>query len=337
MTRSLVERIADAVLYEGYLLYPYRPSSVKNRQRWTFGGLFPQDCDLARAGDEPCSLQAECLVEARPETTISVRVRFLHLIARSAMMPDRDGFSTIVGGGGQLWQEAADCTVEPPAFQLDAPRSRHSFSFPAQHLREPVRDPTGHDIGEVVRDRCEVRGVVEWSATSTATGHAKLTVRVINLTPSDRACTTREELLPISLVSAHVILEAREGAFVSLLDPPAAVRDSVAGCVNVGVWPVLVGEAGDRDTMLASPIILYDHPEIAPESPGDLFDATEIDEILTLRILTMTDDEKREMRLADPRADALLARTEALTRDDLMRLHGTLRSPRSMSDNGDLT
>jgi hypothetical protein len=96
----------------------------------------------------------------------------------------------------------------------------------------------------------------------------------------------------------------------------------------------MVGETGGRDTMLASPIILYDYPELAPESPGDLFDATEIDEILTLRILTMTDDEKREMRGTDPRADALLARTEALAREELMRLHGTMRGPRLMSDGG---
>ena len=41
MNQALVDRIVNAVLYEGYLLYPYRPS-VKNRQRWTFGGLYPR-------------------------------------------------------------------------------------------------------------------------------------------------------------------------------------------------------------------------------------------------------------------------------------------------------
>jgi hypothetical protein len=122
------------------------------------------------------------------------------------------------------------------------------------------------------------------------------------------------------------------GAFVSLLEPPDELRDAAAACQNTGVWPVLVGEAGARDTMLASPIILYDYPQIAPESPGDLFDATEIDEILTLRIMTMTDAEKREMGAADPRARALLERTEALARDQLMQLHGTLRSLRPLEE-----
>ena len=77
--------------------------------------------------------------------------------------------------------------------------------------------------------------------------------------------------------------------------------------------------------MLASPIILYDYPEIAPESPGDLFDSTEIDEILTLRIMTMTDQEKREMRAVDERARKILERTELMSDDELLKMHGTLR------------
>jgi hypothetical protein len=102
----------------------------------------------------------------------------------------------------------------------------------------------------------------------------------------------------------------------------------VAACTNASLWPVLVGGDGQRDTLLASPIILYDYPQIAPESPGDLFDGTEIDEILTLRILTMTDAEKAEMRQTDERARALLERTEALSAEALMGLHGTMRSLR---------
>ena len=113
-----------------------------------------------------------------------------------------------------------------------------------------------------------------------------------------------------------------------MIDPPEELKEVVASCQNVGCWPVLVSETGGRDTMLASPIILYDYPEVAGESPGDLFDATEIDEILTLRILTMTDAEKREMVETDARAKELLERTEALTGDDLMRLHGVIRRPR---------
>ncbi len=79
--------------------------------------------------------------------------------------------------------------------------------------------------------------------------------------------------------------------------------------------------------MISSPIILYDYPMVAPESPGDLFDAAEIDEILSLRILTMTDEEKREMRHVDAHARRILERTESLPAEDFMKMHGTLRDP----------
>src|SRR5207248_1108733 len=137
--------------------------------------------------------------------------------------------------------------------------------------------------------------------------------------------TSRDNALLRSLISTHTILGVHQGEFVSLLDPPDQWRDAAAGCRNVGTWPVLVGAEGARDTLLSSPIILYDYPQIAPESPGDLFDGTEIDEILALRIMTMTDEEKREMRNSDERARKLLERTEGLPLEHLMKLHGTLR------------
>lgn len=93
-------------------------------------------------------------------------------------------------------------------------------------------------------------------------------------------------------------------AFVSSIEPPDELAEAVAGCTNISLWPVLVGSGERHDTMLAAPIILYDYPQVAPESAGDLFDATEIDEILTLRILTMTDAEKREMAAGDERSRA---------------------------------
>ena len=97
-----------------------------------------------------------------------------------------------------------------------------------------------------------------------------------------------------------MLLGIEDGRFVSSLDPDPNAAEAVAGCANDGTFPVLIGD--DDRVMLAAPIILYDHPEIAPESEGDLCDATEIDEILALRILTLTDEEKAEARATDPRA-----------------------------------
>ena len=123
-------------------------------------------------------------------------------------------------------------------------------------------------------------------------------------------------------MSAHFVLQVRDGVFVSLTDPPPELAAEAASCENLGLWPVLVE---DERTMLASPIILYDFPRIAPESPGLQFDSGEIDQLLILNILAMTDEEKAEMRASDPRAAEIIDRSEALTPEELMRLHGSIR------------
>jgi hydrogenase maturation protease len=151
----------------------------------------------------------------------------------------------------------------------------------------------------------------------------KIRVSVCNTSSCDTA--HRDEALTQSLVSTHSIIGIQGGEFVSLLDPPDELRDFTAACQNVGTWPVLVGEDGQRDSMLSSPIILYDYPQIAPESPGALFDGTEIDEILTLRILTLTDDEKREISRSDERARQILERTESMPAEQFMKMHGVAR------------
>jgi hydrogenase maturation protease len=160
----------------------------------------------------------------------------------------------------------------------------------------------------------------------------KVQVRVENLTALEAREVSRDEALMRSLVSAHTLLGLSDGEFVSLLEPPPDLQELAASCQNLGTWPVLVGEAGERGTMLSSPIILYDYPQIAPESPGDLFDGLEIDEILALRIMTMTDEEKREMRQADERSRRILERTENLPMEHLMKLHGTLRELRPANE-----
>jgi hypothetical protein len=131
---------------------------------------------------------------------------------------------------------------------------------------------------------------------------------------------SREEAMVHTLAAAHVLASVQGGAFVS-------ARDSEEPLQHEGLWPVLVGEEGDRSTILASPIILDDYPRVAPESPGDFFDGGEIDQLLVLNLLALSDEEKREIRAGDPRAREILERTEAMTPAQLARLHGTWRSP----------
>ncbi len=331
MNRPLVDQIADAVLYEGYLLYPYRPS-VKNRQRWTFGGLYPRVYSDAQAGTDPWMSQTECLVQAGEDPRLSLRVRFLHLQLRRVEADAPHPGAGPAPGSPDAWQEAVERDVDLGEHALvalaDRPEIGH-FAFPSRRQAEPLTTPDGQPRGTVIREQESVAGSVELSAERIADSLFKVTVRVRNDTPlADRSRSDRDRALLHALVSTHAILGVRGGEFLSMIDPPEPWREIAAGCRNVGTWPVLVGEPGARDTMLSAPIILYDYPQIAPESPGDLFDATEIDEILTLRILTLTEEEKRAMSEVDDRARALLERTESLAREQLMGLHGTIRGLR---------
>jgi hypothetical protein len=350
MSQSIVDQVAAAVLYEGYILYPYRPS-VKNRQRWTFGGLYPRAFSEANPGADNWLMQTECLVQGSGRTRLAVKVRFLHLLARTVgelpePLPEwpaggEPAFRVVealqVGGRRmQSWQEAVEREIlllETDLERLTGEGLRQEFSFGPGRDLEPVPGPAGDIVGVLVREQKRITGEVALSAERVGDELFKLTVRIGNHTPTGSSTTTdRDEALLHALVSTHTILHVQEGEFVSLIDPPEWYRSAAAGCRNVGAWPVLVGEEGQKDTMLSAPIILYDYPQVAPESPGDLFDATEIDEILTLRILTLTDDEKREAAAVDERARALLERTEGLAREQLMGLHGTIRGPRALPE-----
>ncbi|HEX4711176.1 hypothetical protein [Phenylobacterium sp.] len=344
MRTDAIKAIADAVLYEGYILYPYRPSSIKNRQRWTFGGVFPQSFSIQN-GSDPWTLQAECLAEADAELALSVQLRFLHLVSRDVLAFDATAgdeshdaawrsVASLQIGARQFaaWEEAVEREVEARGLNVAALAGaphRVEFRFPETRERELLHDGAGAVAGAVVRTGRPLAGALVISAARTAPRRWRLSIRIENLTPLAREeCESRALAQRSAFASTHAILGVVGGDFISLTDPPEAASADAASCVNEGLWPVLVGAQGARNAVLASPIIIYDYPQIAPESPGDLFDGTEIDEILTLRILTMTDAEKAEAAMADPRVRALLERTEALTADDMARMHGAMRSPR---------
>jgi hypothetical protein len=304
MSSDEAGRVARAVLYEGYLLYPYRASSVKNRQRFGIGCLYPEG--WSRAAGERCDAQTECLVEGDEAALLDVRARFLQVRERSRL-----------AGAEQSAIEREVILSGVSLAALLGPTQRVRFSFPGGTTQVAVE------------------GALLLRATRLDDRLFRVTVRLENLgklaLPNDvDARPLRELALTRALCSAHVCVSVRGGELVSMSDPPEALRGLAGACEQVGLWPVLLGEPGRRDSMLAAPIVLYDYPRVAQESPGDLFDGTEIDEILTLRILTLTDDEKRQMRETDARARALLERTEALAPEDLLRLHGAMRELRPL-------
>jgi len=343
MNLQLAKKVADSVLYEGYLLYPYRASAVKNRQRFNFGVLLPPAYARAQTGNDACSMRTECLLEGEAPR-LDVRIGFLQVVVREAgrlLEPQETGGQTggqtapyeivpeltVDGQVFQTWQEAVerevtaiDCSVSELARE---PRQVRWSSPPAEEA-ETVRDAAGRAAGVLARRREQLDCLVTLSAVPLGERVWRIAVAVENQTSCD-SHSTRDEALPHSLVAAHTLLTARNGLFVSMLDPPQSFAADCAACRNVGTWPVLLGSEGERDWMLSSPIILYDYPQIAPESEGSFFDGTEIDEMLALRVMTLTDAEKQEMRNVDRRAREILERTEALPEEHLLKLHGTIR------------
>ena len=340
MNRELAEKIANAVLYEGYMLYPYRPSAIKNRQRWTFGILYPPAYCEVGGGSERSEMHSECLMQVKEHAAVEVRLRFLHLIARQVAQKMQGRFEPVpalVFDDRMLesWDEGVERTVEFEVSALGNLPQRVAFSFPAREEAELLRDRSGSVVGSITRSQQEVKGLAAVAAQTIQDGVLKLSIEVTNTTWLPPDAIDRNSALLRSLLSAHVVLTATRGEFVSLLDPPEAFQEAVRACKNLGNLPVLVGEQGERDMLLCSPIILYDYPQIAPESAADFFDATEIDEMLTLRVITLSEREKDEMRRGDDHVRKLLQRTEQNARQQLMRTHGTMRSLRPRATNHD--
>jgi len=314
-----VRRIADAVLYEGYILYPYRTSAQKNRSRWQFGVLMPPAYSAADPYERSMT-QAECVFEHCGQPSAEVTVRFLQVQRRTLEEAADPAVPPV-------WDEAVEheVTVVVPGAGLLAGPNVTEFAIPGGEEHESLAG------ARVTRRREPLAGCVSVRATPLdgPWQAARLTVQVTNQTQSRAAGPmAREQALPAALVAAHMIITVSGGAFFSMTDPPEWVRPEVAACENTGCWPVLAGPPEARQVMLASPIILPDHPEVAAESPGELYDGTEIDEILTLRTLALSQEEKDAARATDPRAAALIDRVDAMDAETMARLHGTIRAMR---------
>ena len=333
--------IADAVLYEGYVLYPYRASAGKNQVRWQFGVLAPKAYSEA-GGTDPWSMQTECVVDPHDHPVLQVRVRCLQVQSRTVEEATVDGTFRPVDRlevGDALhtsWDEAVERELDIEGVILDplqpgwAAHRDVPFRIPSGRDVEPLTRPGGEVVGRLVRERRAVEAVVDVTAdwVDGPTPLVKVRVRIENRMSWNVPDAPRDEVVQHSLVAVHTLLAVSGGRFVSLLDPPEFAQPVTAGCENLRTYPVLAGEAGsaDADTVvLSSPIILYDNPEVAPESPGALFDSTEIDEILALRILTLTDDEKREARATDARVAEIVDRVDAMPPEIFERLHGAVR------------
>ena len=203
MNAAMVDGIVNAVLYEGYMLYPYRPSAVKNRQRFNFGVVYPRVYAEAQGGADAWTMQTECLVLGNEATQCVVRVRFLRMVARSVgkllepferMVPHlpeqtskRSKGLEVNGKIYQAWQEAVEEVIEVAEFNLSALAAQSMqwpFRLSARQESEAIRDAGGLIVGILQRDRASMTGTIELAAAEVRQGLFKLTTRIENLTPS---------------------------------------------------------------------------------------------------------------------------------------------------------
>jgi hypothetical protein len=330
--------ICDAVLYQGYLLYPYRASAAKNRMRWQFGVLMPPAYASPDRG-EHSDAGTECLLEPRKGAVVHVRARFLQVQERAVYERGEDGAYrpvaelTAAGQTHTTWEEAVERETEIVLRVPDVVAAPVAVPFRFEGT-EQAEDIPG---GRLVRRTRPLNGVLRARAEQLdgPFGGVRLRVELINTGRWHSPEPSRQDALRQAFLAAHLVLGIDGGRFLSLLEPPEWAAPAAKVCRNDRLWPVLIGEPGRDDAMLASPIIFYDHPAVAPESQGELFDGTEIDEILTLRTMALTEDEKRQARATDERARALVDRIDNMPPELLERLHGTIRYLRSVTGEAD--
>ena len=271
------KEIADAILYEGYILYPYRASAVKNQHRWTFGGVFPQGVE-----DEISTMRTEILLHADAAARVEILVCFLQTQERQVRklrthalggaVYERVAELDVEGQRYVTWDEAVEREITASDILLSevVSRPRHiTFGEPAQEAVETIFAPSGAVAGTVTRTCQAIEGLLEIFATELGDGVLRLGVAVTNtikLPESGRL--SRADAQTYAFMSTHALMHTSSGEFISILDPPAHLQAAAETCRNQGTWPVLVGEEGKRDKILSSPIILYDYPKVAPESKG---------------------------------------------------------------------
>ena len=326
--------VANAVLYEGYLLFPYTASSEKNRVRWQFGVVVPEAYVSAGTG-ETAEQQTEVLVALRAGEAeaaaphVTVLLRFLQVEARRIAALEGDAYVpveslTVAGTRYLTFDEAVEREI---TLTLDATVGA-AMSIPIAigggSDEEPLRDERGLR-GRLVRERWPLNGTltVACEAVSDAPALRKVRIRVENR--SRVVAGERAGALRTALVSTHLLLAVEGGAFVSVLDPTPDAAKATESLRNRHVFPVLVGDAAadpqSSNLVLSSPIILYDYPAVAAQTDADAFDATEIDELLTLSVLSLPDAERDEARATDPRARAIVERAERFGAREIGRLH----------------
>jgi hypothetical protein len=284
-----IEQIAEAILYEGYNLFPFRESALKNRKRFNFGIVSPKDWVEMRK-DEAFFQQTECLIFSEErDFEVVIKSRFLQ-----------------VEDEADKWQKTLPREVKNKVYLTEVLVTEKVISF----------------VFETENYFRKLEGQVKVSALEIDENLFKLKLILQNCSElSDNENLLPEGILPVSFLSAHTILQVKNGKFISLLETPEEFEVHRKDTQNIGVFPVLVGDEKSQTWLLSSPIILYDFPEVSENSFANFFDGTEIDELMVLSILALTDEEKEEIRKTDGKAAGILEKIENANPQELMKLH----------------
>jgi len=328
---SAASAIADTVLYEGYLLFPYTASTRKNQMRWQFGVVVPLAYEAVGTGEHG-EQQTDVLFEATGAApAVDVLVRFLHVVARTVEAAQSDGSFrevpslTVDGTTHVTFDETRERDVALTLVMSPGAHEKMSFNFDGEHRIETLHASDGTVAGRVVRECLPISGVLEATAAPVDASPTLRRMRVRLENHSDIvAGRERAGVLRTAFVSAHTLLGARDGSFLSPIDPPAYAGAATAVFQNRHTWPVLVGDAQvdaqRAGIVLSSPIVLGDFPQVATQT-AEAHDGTEIDELLRLGVLGLSDAERAEARATDPRARAIVDRAERFDAAEHARIH----------------
>jgi hypothetical protein len=334
-TDSILENLTQTLLYEGYALYPYYRSAIKNQKPVPFGVIFPSDYNNYHEHSHS-NMQSQCIISGGDDLTVNIHVRFLHLRKTELFQADNKGDTYVpvvsleIGGNTYQagWQtiERKISTEDIPVSELISNCKIIPVEFDNMNEGEIILNEEKEVAAKRIINVSEIKGSIkmEADAVKEMPGSFRITVTVTNTTPVENAeSVSRDEVFLQSFLSTHIILQTRQGEFISHQDPPEEWKHAIASCNNINTWPMLIDK--NNSTLLSSPIILYDYPEINPQSSGDLFDSTEIEEALLLHVNLLSDEEKKRIGSNDEKLQAMLNKVNSMTPEDLNIYHSMMK------------
>lgn len=335
---DILEKLTKTLLYEGYSLFPYYRSSIKNQKPIPFGVIFPKDYHAFHEFSFS-EIQSQTVLISSNELTVNIGIRFLHLRKTELFQKVNDagdnhdfvptGSFDVNGKTYQAgWQtiERKINTGQLPIADLLKESKTIPIEFDNMNEGEIIFNEEKEIVARQTTSVCAIKGNIKIKAEkiNDKANAFRLTVTVINLTPVRNApAISRDDVFMESFLSTHIILQTENGIFISHQDTGDEWKDAIGACANVNTWPILIDKG--NTTLLSSPIILYDYPEINSKSSGILFDSTEIEEALLLHVNLLSDEDKKRIGSNDEKLQAMLNRVNSMTPEDLRAYHSMMK------------